>query len=162
MKLSIAATDSTGALQSLSKCVSLACLATVHRFCCQVCHQWQHVITGSALQPDRKPGLNQCKTRAEKCAVCASQTFCRKFLWHSLMLWPEDLPERAVILASCNDDLVPAELVQKQLKKAGSSAIMMLHPTHCHGGFLIDPVFQGELLGHISDLIHEPAKAKAA
>ena len=74
------------------------------------------------------------------------------------MLWPEDLPPKAVIAASCNDDLVPAELVQRQLEHAKSNAIMMLHPTACHGGFLVDPEFQGQLLIHMQDLIHDASK----
>ena len=89
--------------------------------------------------------------------VCCMQTFCRKFLWHSLMLWPEDLPARTVIAASCNDDLVPAEMVSRQLRAAKSSAIMMLHPTACHGGFLVDSEFQGQLIDHVQDIIIDKA-----
>ena len=89
--------------------------------------------------------------------VHCMQTFCRKFLWHSLMLWPEDLPARTVIAASCNDDLVPAEMVSRQLREAKSSAIMMLHPTACHGGFLVDTEFQGQLIQHIQSIIKAPS-----
>ncbi len=32
------------------------------------------------------------------------------------MLWPQDLPQRAAVILSGRDDLVPAELVMAQLK----------------------------------------------
>jgi hypothetical protein len=38
--------------------------------------------------------------------VCRAQTFCRKFLWHELMLWPCDMPAHALVVLSHNDDLV--------------------------------------------------------
>ena len=81
------------------------------------------------------------------------QTFCRKFLWHSLMLWPEDLPRRAVITAACQDDLVPATMVAAQLQAARSSAVLMLHPTAGHGGFLLDGAFQAQLVREMCSLL---------
>lgn len=81
------------------------------------------------------------------------QTFCRKFLWHSLMLWPEDMPSAAVIAAGCEDDLVPARMVAQHLQAAQSGAVVMLHPTAGHGGFLVDSTFQDQLVRHIGRLL---------
>ena len=46
--------------------------------------------------------------------VCP-QTFCRKFQWHELMLWPEDMPPHALVCLSHNDDLVPSPFVAKHI-----------------------------------------------
>ena len=43
------------------------------------------------------------------------QTFCRKFQWHELMLWPEDMPPHALVCLSHNDDLVPSAMVAKHI-----------------------------------------------
>ena len=58
-----------------------------------------------------------------------AQTFCRRFLWHELMLWPEDMPDRTLIAMAAEDDLVPSTLVVGQCQAAGSSATLLLHPT---------------------------------
>jgi hypothetical protein len=44
-----------------------------------------------------------------------AQTFCRKFQWHELMLWPEDMPPHALVCLSHNDDLVPSAMVAKHI-----------------------------------------------
>ena len=36
-----------------------------------------------------------------------AETFCRRFLWHELMLWPDDMPAATVVALSHDDDLVP-------------------------------------------------------
>ena len=58
---------------------------------------------------------------ADLCNVVL-QTFCRKFQWHELMLWPEDMPPHALVCLSHNDDLVPSPMVAKHI--AGE-----LHPS---------------------------------
>ena len=72
------------------------------------------------------------------------------------MLWPEDLPQRALIAAACQDDLVPAEMVARQLHLAQHSAVVMLHPTACHGGFLLDAEFQARLVSNIRNMMTQP------
>lgn len=47
-----------------------------------------------------------------------AESFCRNFWWHTLMLWPNELPPVSVVCLSYDDDLVPCELVQKQLKES--------------------------------------------
>ncbi|KAK9804242.1 hypothetical protein WJX72_002946 [[Myrmecia] bisecta] len=51
-----------------------------------------------------------------------AEAFCRNFIWHSLMLWPDDLPVRTLLCMGARDDLVPAGLVRAQLAHAGSTA----------------------------------------
>lgn len=74
-------------------------------------------------------------------------------MWHSLMLWPEDLPKQAVISAAAADDLVPAQLIARQLEVAGSDATFMLHPTAGHGGFLLDADYQARLVESMQKLL---------
>jgi hypothetical protein len=45
-----------------------------------------------------------------------AETFCRHFWWHTLMLWPEELSTPTVLLLANGDDLVPCELVQRQIQ----------------------------------------------
>ena len=82
-----------------------------------------------------------------------SQTFCRQFLWHSLMLWPEDMPAKAVLSVSANDDLVPADLVVAHLHSSKSQATLMYHPTAAHGGIFLDRAHQAQLISHIKSLL---------
>ncbi|PRW60464.1 expressed protein isoform A [Chlorella sorokiniana] len=76
-----------------------------------------------------------------------SQAFCRKFLWSELMLWPQDLPRRSLVVLSGCDDLVPSELVMAQLKLAGHPAKVMHHPDLGHGGILLAPQWQAQFAG---------------
>ncbi len=84
-------------------------------------------------------------TDAETMCWCA-QTFCRKFRWHELILWPEDMPAHALIALSDKDDLVPSPLVAKHISDAHPTATVMYHPTAGHGGFLIDVPWQRNLV----------------
>ena len=74
------------------------------------------------------------------------QTFCRKFLWHELMLWPCDMPAHALVVLSHNDDLVPSPLVAAQLAQQHANATVLYHPTAGHGGFLVDLPFQRQMV----------------
>ena len=60
-----------------------------------------------------------------------------------------------MIAAACEDDLVPAQMVARQLQVAKSSACVMLHPTAGHGGFLLDAAFQARLVSEIRDVLGE-------
>lgn len=74
------------------------------------------------------------------------QTFCRQFLWHALMLWPEDMPQKSVISVSAHDDLVPAKLVARHLQSVKSPAKVITHPTAAHGGIFLDNAYQNQLV----------------
>ena len=78
--------------------------------------------------------------------ACCTQTFCRKFLWHELMLWPEDMPANSLVVLSHNDDLVPSPLVAAHLAESHPGAVVLYHPTAGHGGFLLDRPFQQQMV----------------
>ena len=50
-------------------------------------------------------------------SFCPAQSFCRKFVWHRECLWPEDLPDAAMLVLAAQDDLVPSALVRAMLAK---------------------------------------------
>lgn len=88
--------------------------------------------------------LSRCShshTHAAPEHAVAAQTFCRKFLWHELILWPHDMPQRTLLALSAQDDLVPSTLVVGQCHHAASPARLLLHPTAGHGGQLMDSAF---------------------
>lgn len=77
-------------------------------------------------------------------------SFCRNFHWHELMLWPEDMAGvKAVVALSFHDDLVPVNQVMAQMQQA-ESAHVLVHPTACHGGFLLDRRFQDEVAAAVA------------
>ncbi|EIE23278.1 hypothetical protein COCSUDRAFT_47573 [Coccomyxa subellipsoidea C-169] len=88
-----------------------------------------------------------------------AETFCRKFLWHELMLWPEDMPPHALVILSDADDLVPSPLVAKHISDAHTTATVMYHPTAGHGGFLVDLPWQRQMVQGIKDLALLPEEA---
>ncbi|DBA73278.1 hypothetical protein WJX77_005167 [Trebouxia sp. C0004] len=81
-----------------------------------------------------------------------AETFCRKFCWHSLMLWPEDMPKATTISLSANDDLVPNDLVVAQLEASPLPVKVIVHPTAGHGGYLLDQQFQENLIQEVKSL----------
>ena len=83
---------------------------------------------------------------ANHTVLAPAQTFCRKFLWHELMLWPEDMPPHALVILSDADDLVPSALVAKHISDAHTTATVMYHPTAGHGGFLVDLPWQRQMV----------------
>lgn len=88
--------------------------------------------------------------------VMLMQTFCRKFCWHSLMLWPEDMPQTTTVSLSANDDLVPKDLVVAQLKASPLPARVMVHPTAGHGGYLLDQQYQESLITEVQRMATIP------
>lgn len=66
--------------------------------------------------------LWECMAAADPVRL-PTQTFCRKFQWHELMLWPEDMPPHALVCLSHNDDLVPSPMVAKHI----AGALALLH-----------------------------------
>ena len=88
------------------------------------------------------------------------QTFCRQFLWHELMLWPEDMPAKSLISCSAYDDLVPSKLVGAHLKATNSPAKFMLHPTAAHGGIFLDAPYQRRIINQISAFVTAKAWSK--
>ncbi|KAL3146801.1 hypothetical protein ABBQ38_014780 [Trebouxia sp. C0009 RCD-2024] len=85
-----------------------------------------------------------------------AETFCRKFCWHSLMLWPEDMPQATTVSLSANDDLVPRDLVVAQLEASPLPAKVMVHPTAGHGGYLLDQQYQESLIVEVQRMATIP------
>ncbi len=49
--------------------------------------------------------------------LAVAETFCRKFLWYELILWPQEVPRGSIVALAGADDLVPSELVVESLNK---------------------------------------------
>lgn len=69
------------------------------------------------------------------------------------MLWPEDMPQKAVVSVSAHDDLVPAKLVADHLRCVKSPATVMTHPTAAHGGIFLDNAYQNQLLVNLKHVL---------
>jgi pimeloyl-ACP methyl ester carboxylesterase len=90
-------------------------------------------------------------------------TFCRHFWWHTLMLWPWELPDPSVFVLSGKDDLVPSELVHKQLEGAPSHVHVLTHPDLYHGHFLFRPAWQAVIVARFKAALEErEARERAA
>jgi hypothetical protein len=84
-----------------------------------------------------------------------AEAFCRNFWWHTLMLWPCELPSVTVMSLSYDDKLVPCELVQKQLQEdlrsqseaqATERVLEVMVQGGLHGTFLLKPGLQQRML----------------
>ncbi|DBA90114.1 TPA: hypothetical protein ACH3X1_003430 [Trebouxia sp. C0004] len=89
--------------------------------------------------------------------LMVAETFCRKFCWHSVMLWPQDMPKATTVVFAQNDSLVPLDLAVAQLKASCLDVKLIVHPTATHGGFLLDHLFQLRLAGEITELANTKA-----
>lgn len=70
-----------------------------------------------------------------------------------LQLWPQDLPRRALVVLSGEDDLVPSQLVLAQLKTSGHPATVMHHPDLGHGGILLAPEYMAEFVARLRAML---------
>lgn len=91
-----------------------------------------------------------------------AETFCRSFFWHKLMLWPCEFPPVTVVCLSYDDDLVPCELVQKQLKedmqpqpKGSDRKLDVILSKGPHGAFLALAEIQDRMLLSFRDGIQQ-------
>ena len=91
--------------------------------------------------------------------LCIASTFCRHFFWHTLMLWPWELPDASVLVLSTRDALVPSELVKKQLEyglKGGRAhKVRVLEKNLHHGYFLFLPKWQDTIIKTYKDAVDE-------
>jgi hypothetical protein len=86
-------------------------------------------------------------------------TFCRHFWWHTLMLWPWELPEPSVLVLSGKDALVPSELVWKQLENAPKHVHVLQREEMYHGHFLFRPWWQDVIVAKFKEVV-EAKEAK--
>eukprot|EP00884_Botryococcus_braunii_P016768 jgi/Botrbrau1/3775/Bobra.0183s0010.1 len=89
-----------------------------------------------------------------------AETFCRKFLWLELQLWPEDMPEKVLVVLAQDDDLVPAPLVATQLERHAPLTEVMHHPTAGHGGFLLDFPWQWDMVSRLKNMLQTSTDLK--
>jgi hypothetical protein len=89
---------------------------------------------------------------------------CRHFWWHTLMLWPWELPDPSVLVLSGKDSLVPSELVRAQLENAPAHVHVLERPDLYHGHFLFKPAWQAVIVARFKAavLAREAADAAAA
>jgi hypothetical protein len=91
-----------------------------------------------------------------------AETFCRRFLWHELTLWPQDMPAATLVALAHGDDLVPSPLVARHLAASAPGARVLYHPTAGHGGVLLDWEWQAGLVEAMGDLLDAPHGAAGA
>ena len=82
-----------------------------------------------------------------------AHTFCRRFHWAELMLWPEELPERSLVILSGKDDLVPSEMVAAQLRESKHPAQVMYYEKLGHGGLLLSQKSADKALLEIEKMV---------
>lgn len=77
-----------------------------------------------------------------------AETFCRRFYWSELTLWPQQLPERSLLVLSGKDDLVAAELVEKLCTAVGKGRLLCRRDG-AHGDVLLRWQWQTAVLDAI-------------
>lgn len=147
---------------------AVAAALLVDPVCCLTCYP--HLLfnfvykipsMGAALAGGAAGALNVARFLFSRDLTIA-ETFCRRFLWHELMLWPEDMPAATVIALSHDDDLVPSPLVAAHLATAAPGVQVLYHPTASHGGVLLDFAFQRKMVGALAAVVDSPATAASA
>ena len=78
-------------------------------------------------------------------AVCQrdpglAATMCRKFYWHALNLWPEDIPAGAVVFVAGRDALLPSGAIVRMLEMFGRHVDLVYDPDaeHAHAPLHVD------------------------
>jgi len=95
-----------------------------------------------------------------------AEAFCRRFWWHTLMLWPDELPPATILSLSHQDELVPCELVQRQLQQdmttqadpdfvSRDRVLSVVVTPGQHGAFVMKPGLQDRLLQQYRQAIHD-------
>ncbi|KAJ9505199.1 hypothetical protein QJQ45_029273 [Haematococcus lacustris] len=84
---------------------------------------------------------------------------CRRFFWSDLNLWPDQLPEHAMVVLCEQDTLLPVQDVVTMLQSEAPHVEVLRHPTHRHAQFLIDLPFQSRI---VDSMLHMMAKASTA
>jgi len=74
---------------------------------------------------------------------------CRRFAWSQLNQWPDELPDRTVIVLSALDELVPVGDVKELMEHSGRAHVL-IHPTYRHAQFLMSPTWQATILDRIT------------
>ncbi|KAF8073253.1 NIFU1 [Scenedesmus sp. PABB004] len=85
--------------------------------------------------------------------VHIAATFARRFYWTDLNCWPDELPPGlSTVILSGNDDLCPAEEVERMLGLAGNTKVI-INPHLFHGAFLLDAQSKAGLMAEVRNLL---------
>jgi pimeloyl-ACP methyl ester carboxylesterase len=84
--------------------------------------------------------------------LTVSETFCRKFHWSELQIWPEDLPETSLICLSGKDTFLPATAARKQFEGRPGVTIMY-HPDLGHGQMLLRTNWMSQIADRVTKMI---------
>lgn len=93
-------------------------------------------------------GLRVCGVHTE--IACQ---LCRHFFWHTLMLWPDELPNPSVLVLSAQDDLVPSDLVCKQLANSPEHVQVLVHSKLGHGHFIFNQKWQDTIIAKYKEAL---------
>lgn len=75
---------------------------------------------------------------------------CRQFRWTQLNLWPEEIPDKTILVLSEADMLVPVDDVKRVFDK--THARLVVHPAHSHGSLIVDHQWQKTIIKHIREM----------
>lgn len=111
--------------------------------------------------------------------VHAAYTFCRRFFWTEVNLWPEELPSRSLVVLAGADELLHADEIRQVVSGAyvgiarrpeplspdaltndknvphtqmPAQARVLYHPTAGHADWLLDNSWQAELIEQLLSL----------
>ncbi|KDD72401.1 hypothetical protein H632_c3394p0 [Helicosporidium sp. ATCC 50920] len=110
----------------------------------------------------RRPGLDNLTSLAgamdmARYAVSrdllVAHCFCRQFNWSALAIWPQDLPDRALVVLAGGDDLVPSPAVERYMHVVGRGRDVLYNPDLGHAGFLLFPGWQKRVIAAMHDLL---------
>lgn len=90
--------------------------------------------------------------------LAVAETFCRKFLWYKLILWPQEVPHGSVVALAGRDDLVPSSLVRASLPKGVQ---VLYEPEGTHGECLLNFVLADRVAHAVARMLQRLRTKKA-
>lgn len=109
--------------------------------------------------------------------LSVAETFGREFFWHQLILWPQDLPPRSLVVLSGADDLVPSNVIARYLQSAAKTAPktvegsgqyagdqpgVLYRPGAAHGDILTGLQYQDDVALAVAALLQGPWRGRTA
>lgn len=108
------------------------------------CCMWSgHLVANFVYQPHRSiTGIITWFISRDLHTAAAVQ---RNFFWTKLNLWPQEMPEHAVMVLSGQDDLVPVPHVEAMLRHE-TKARVLVKEGYKHADFLFDGAWQDTIV----------------
>eukprot|EP00878_Enallax_costatus_P021001 GHUV01022218.1.p1 GENE.GHUV01022218.1~~GHUV01022218.1.p1 ORF type:complete len:363 (+),score=23.66 GHUV01022218.1:408-1496(+) len=130
--------------------VHSACL--IDPVCC--CMWSGHLISNFVYNPARSTtGLITWLIARD---IHTATSVSRNFFWTDVNMWPDEVPERAVVVLSGQDDLVPVAHVDAMLRHE-TNAVVMCNPRMSHADFLFSPSWQEKILAEVAQIVQVPS-----